>query len=101
MGKIQEGREYYLRAIEAANRHDNLALKILAQLYLAREEVRSGLKDSTKRFAVAKTHAEKLKTTNLPAVADHLERELLERQQTPLANVSLLSSETEPLRLKM
>src|SRR5207253_7798265 len=88
LGKVKEGQEYYERAIEAATRHDKTPLKVLARLYLAREEIRSGLKDGRKKFAAAKADAEKLQTTNLPAVADHLERELLDQQQTRIQTVS-------------
>lgn len=82
LGKIEEGREHYIRAIEAARHYNNVALKILAQLYLGREEIRSGVKDGPRRFAAAKADAVKLQATNLPAVADRLDRELLEWQQT-------------------
>jgi Tfp pilus assembly protein PilF len=101
LGKIEEGREYYERAIQTATLHDKIALKIIARLYLAREEIRSGLEEGIRKFAAAKADAEKLQTTNLPAVADHLERELLEQQQAPLANALPASVETERLRLKI
>jgi len=74
LGNPEEGRIQYESAIQAAARYHSDSLRILARLYLAREEVRCGSEGARRKFKTAVAEANKMKTTNLPAVADHLQK---------------------------
>jgi tetratricopeptide (TPR) repeat protein len=71
-GKSEEGRQCYQKAINLANAPEDVGLKTLASLYLAREEVLQGNKEGFKDFKRAYQTAEKLKQTNIPAIAERL-----------------------------
>jgi Tfp pilus assembly protein PilF len=79
LGESDRGRDFYDDAISAAFRNRNEYLRMLARLYLAREELLSGSADANKVFATACDDARKLKSTNLPVIADHLAKEVAER----------------------
>jgi hypothetical protein len=68
-GNSAEGRRFYERAIAASS---DPVLKTLATLYLASEEAALGNKSAFAEFKRAFLAAQKLTTTNLPAIADHM-----------------------------
>jgi Tfp pilus assembly protein PilF len=78
IGKKELGRELYDEAISAAFRHQNEPLRLLAQLYLAREEVLSGSPKAREQFQEACENAKKLESTSLPVIADQLAKQLEE-----------------------
>lgn len=71
-GKQEEGRQCYQKAISLAIAAEDTAFKVLASLYFAREEVLIGNKEGFKDFERAYQSAQKLKQSNLPAIAEHL-----------------------------
>ncbi len=95
-GKPEEGRQCYQRAISLASAPEDVGLKTLASLYLAREEVLQGNKEGFKDFKRAYQAAEKLKQTNIPAIADHLVSDIgkeAARQSVPFETLK----ETKPI----
>jgi len=68
-GKGAEGRLLYEKAISSTN---DPVLKTLASLYLASEDAALGNKAAFAEFKKAFIAAQKLKTTNIPAIAEHI-----------------------------
>jgi Tfp pilus assembly protein PilF len=76
LGETDRGRESYENAISAAFQNQNQYLRMLARLYLAREEVRTGTAGAREQFAAVCNDARKLDSTNLPVIADHLTKQI-------------------------
>jgi len=76
LGNQSEGRKYYEAAIETAKGPENEGLKTVAALYLARERVLGGDKEGFKEFERLYEAAEKLQQTHIPALAEHLARDV-------------------------
>jgi tetratricopeptide (TPR) repeat protein len=72
LGDPAKGKEHYELAIEAAARHNNNFLAVLARLYLARELVLQGAPGGLDAFQKAQDEARKLQNTNAPQIAEHL-----------------------------
>jgi len=79
-GDAVEGRKHYEAAIEAANRHKKQALKVLAKLYLARELVLQKDPNGFKEFRKAHEEAKKLQSINLPYIADHIAKKVMDAE---------------------
>jgi tetratricopeptide (TPR) repeat protein len=77
-GNAIEGRRHYELAIDAATRaHANL-LRVRAKLYLGRELVLQGDPEGLAAFREAAEEAQKFKNTNLPHLAKHLEKNVID-----------------------
>jgi tetratricopeptide (TPR) repeat protein len=95
-GNAVEGRLLYEKAISSTN---DPILKTLASLYLANEDVTLGNKAAFNEFKKAFQAAQKLKTTNIPAIAEHIAPriQLLAAQQG--INLELIS-EQKPFKFE-
>jgi tetratricopeptide (TPR) repeat protein len=72
LGNAKEGRRLYQAAIELASEPEDIGLKTLGCLYLAREEATRGERRAFTDFKRAYEAAGKLQQTNIPALADKL-----------------------------
>ncbi|HUJ10268.1 MAG TPA: hypothetical protein VL171_09595 [Verrucomicrobiae bacterium] len=75
-GNDFEGRRYYEAAIELARQVGNDNLVTLAKVHFARERLLRGDKDAVLDFMKAYEAAMKLQETNIPAVVDHMAKEI-------------------------
>jgi hypothetical protein len=76
LGNESEGRRFYEAAIEAAKGPECEGLRTVAALYLASERALRGDKDGFKDFKRFYEAAGKLPQTHIPALAEHLAREV-------------------------
>lgn len=76
LGNEQEGQRLYRVAIDNAKEPEELGLKTLASLYLAREEAMRGNKQAFIDFKKAYEAAEKQQETTNPAIAENLARDV-------------------------
>ena len=76
LGNEHEGRRFYEAAIEAAKGPQNEGLRTVAALYLASERAIRGDKDGFKEFKRAYEAAGRLPQTHIPALAEHLARDV-------------------------
>jgi tetratricopeptide (TPR) repeat protein len=76
LGNAKEGRRFYQTAIELATELEELGLRTLGCLYLAREEAARGNKQAFTDFKRAYEVAGKLQQTNIPALAERLAKDV-------------------------
>jgi tetratricopeptide (TPR) repeat protein len=83
LGDYTQGERFYEDAIHAAFRHRNEPLRLLARIYFAREKLLSGRPDAIAEFQAACEQARELKSTNLPMIAEHFEKQLGDAERVP------------------
>lgn len=79
LGNADEGLSHYRMAIDSAGKYELMPLKTLATLYLARERVLQGNPEGAKEFRKAREAAKKFAVTHVPAIADFLSAEILDK----------------------
>lgn len=83
LGDYEQGERFYQDAIHAAFRHRSEPLRVLARIYLAREKVLNGIAGASEEFQAACDEARELQSTNLPMIADHLQKQLGDAESVP------------------
>jgi tetratricopeptide (TPR) repeat protein len=76
IGNEIEGRRHYEAAIKFAKGPENDGLRTVATLYLARERIFRGDREGFGQFKKAYEAAQKLQGTYIPALAEHLTRDV-------------------------
>jgi hypothetical protein len=89
LGNPKEGRRLHQSAIDLASEPEDLGLKTLGSLYLAREEATRGEKQAFADFKRAYDAAEKLQQTNIPALAEKLAKDVESAAERHHVNIEI------------